>query len=240
LTGILNGIDEDVWDPVTDHHLAQPYGPRNLNSKRANRRKLIERYRLAAGEGPVFGVVSRMTEQKGLDLLAAALPRLIARDGRLALLGDGDAEVVQAFREAASAWPGRIGLVAGWDETLAHRLIAGADAILLPSRFEPCGLTQLYGLRYATIPVVARTGGLADTVIDHNEAASAAECSTGFVHAPDSVRALADAIDRACDAFADPPAWGGLMARAAGHPVGWENSALAYADLYRAILEERA
>lgn len=235
--GILNGIDTEVWDPERDEHLAAPYSVNRIAGKSRNRRALAERFGLDVDEtAPLFCVVSRLTRQKGLDLLLVALPRLLARGARLAVLGTGDAELEAGLEDAARDHPGRVGTVIAYDEPLSHLMQGGADAILVPSRFEPCGLTQLYGLRYGTLPVVARTGGLADTVIDANEAALRAGVATGFQFSPVAAEPLADAIDRACDAFADRRAWLGMMRRAMKQPVGWQTSATAYARLYRELL----
>jgi starch synthase len=233
VTGILNGVDLEVWDPAADAHVAAAYSLRKLKPKAANRTAVEEQFRLDPGAGgPLFCVISRLTRQKGLDLLLACLPRLIARGARLVVLGTGDADLEAGFTAAATAYPGQIGAVIGYDEALSHLIQAGADAILIPSRFEPCGLTQLYGLRYGTLPVVARTGGLADTVIDANEAALDEGVATGFQFAPTTAAALADAIDRACDLFADPSRWGVAVRRAMKHNVGWTVSAARYAGLY--------
>ena len=248
LSGILNGIDLDVWNPESDPHIAAPYAAGRPAAKAASRKALAERFRLDGEEagkgpeargGPLFCVISRLTRQKGLDLLLEALPRLLSRGARLALLGSGDADLEAAFAAAARDNPGRVGVVIGYDEPLSHLMQAGSDAILVPSRFEPCGLTQLYGLRYGTLPVVARTGGLADTVIDANEAALQAAVATGFQFAPVAAAPLADAIDRACDAFADKKLWSGMVRRAMKHPVGWETSAAAYAKIYGELLSDR-
>ena len=178
--GILNGIDLEVWNPASDPHIAVRFSARAPAGKAGNRVALARRFKLhCRGGGPLFCVVSRLTRQKGLDLLLEILPRLLARGASLALLGSGDADLERAFLAAAGDHPGRVGAVVGWDEPLSHLMQAGADAIVVPSRFEPCGLTQLYGLRYGTLPVVARTGGLADTVIDANEAALRAGVATG-------------------------------------------------------------
>jgi starch synthase len=185
-----------------------------------------------APDAPLFGIVSRLTRQKGIDLLLSVLPRLLARGATLAVLGAGDRDLEQAFRAAATAYPRQVGVRIGYDEPLAHLLQAGADSIVVPSRFEPCGLTQLYALRYGSPPVVARTGGLADTVIDANDAAVQIGCATGFQFAPVAAGTLADALDRACDAFADRAGWSALVRRAMKHPVGWGGSAARYADLY--------
>jgi starch synthase len=233
LSGILNGIDLDTWDPAADANLAAAYSAARLSPKAKSRRTLAKRFRLDGDRrAPLFCVVSRLTRQKGLDLLLTALPRLLARGAELAVLGAGDADLEAGFADAARDNPGRVGVVIGYDEPLSHLMQGGADAILVPSRFEPCGLTQLYGLRYGTLPVVARTGGLADTVIDANEAALQAGVATGFQFSPVAAGPLADAIDRACDAFADRAAWRGMMRRAMRQPVGWQTSATAYAKIY--------
>ena len=239
LTGILNGVELDVWNPATDALLGATYDAGDLAAREANRTALRERFGLTlAPEAPVFCVVSRLTWQKGIDLLVAALPRLLARGAGLVVLGSGDRELEDALHAAAHRYAGQVGLEVGYDEALSHRMQGGADVILVPSRFEPCGLTQLYGLRYGCLPLVARTGGLADTVIDANEAALAAGTGTGFQFAPVTAEALADAIDRACDAFADRDLWRSMMVRAMGHPVGWETSAAAYRGLYDDVLAE--
>jgi starch synthase len=241
LSGILTGVELDVWNPETDTALAATYSARTLARRQANRRALTDRFGLALGPGaPLFCVVSRLTRQKGLDLLLEALPRLVGRGAGLVLLGSGDADLESAFRAAATTAPAQIGVEIGYDETMSHLMQGGADCILIPSRFEPCGLTQLYGLRYGCLPLVARTGGLADTVIDANEAALAAGVATGFQFAPVTAGALADAIDRACDVFADRAAWQAMMRRAMRHPVGWDRSAAAYRELYRGVIEEAA
>ena len=236
--GILNGIDLEVWNPESDPHIATDFSARSPGRKAGNRVALARRFELHAGsKGPLFCVVSRLTRQKGLDLLLEVLPRLLARGASMALLGSGDPDLESAFRQAADDNPGRVGVVIGYDEPLSHLMQAGSDAILVPSRFEPCGLTQLYGLRYGTLPVVARTGGLADTVIDANEAALRAGVATGFQFSPTSATPLADAIDRACDAFTDKELWSAMVRRAMGHPVGWEASAKAYARTYSELVE---
>ena len=239
--GILNGIDLEVWNPESDPQIAAGYSAATLAGKAGNRVALARRFKLhGAGNGPLFCVVSRLTRQKGLDLLLEVLPRLLARGASLALLGSGDRNLESAFRAAADDNPGRVGAVIGYNESLSHLMQAGADAIVVPSRFEPCGLTQLYGLRYGTLPVVARTGGLADTVIDANEAALRAGVATGFQFSPVAAAPLADAIDRACDAFADRKLWSTMVRRAMRQPVGWEASAEAYARIYSELIETAA
>ncbi|PCI88181.1 MAG: glycogen synthase GlgA [Hyphomicrobiales bacterium] len=239
LSGILNGIDTDVWDPIHDRALNASYYPRTLKRKAKNRAQVEARFDLDPiknPDAPLFCVISRLTTQKGLDLLVEALPNLVARGARLALLGSGDKDIEAAFIAAARQFKGRVGTIIGYDEELSHILQGGADAILVPSRFEPCGLTQLYGLRYGTIPVVARTGGLADTIIDANPAALADNCATGFQFAPITAISLGHAIDRACQTFKQPQVWEAMMRRAMNHDVSWDKSAKAYHDLYASLL----
>jgi len=231
VTGILNGIDEEMWNPETDPHIATYKQPKGKAKARA---ALIAEMGLPEGDGPLCVVVSRLSHQKGLDLLLAALPALVARGGRLALLGSGDAALETAWRRAAESHPG-VAVRIGYDEALSHRMLAGGDAIVVPSRFEPCGLTQLYGLRYGTVPVVARTGGLADTVIDANPAALAAGVATGLQFSPVTAEALSAALDRLCDLHADSATFLRLQRNGMHAPVGWSHSAARYAALYREL-----
>jgi len=236
VVGILNGIDLDIWNPAEDPHLPQTYTARTLQKKSANRAEVARRFALNVnGDAPLFCVISRLTAQKGLDVLLDVLPGIVSRGARIAVLGAGDQGMESRFAKAARTWPGSVGCVIGYDEQLSHLMVGGCDAILVPSRFEPCGLTQLYGLRYGTLPVVARTGGLADTVIDANPAAIATGAATGFQFSPVTAFALEDAIDRTCAAFRDPKLWTAMVKRAMAHPVGWEQSAHAYKSLYDAV-----
>ena len=240
LSGILNGIDLETWNPESDPHLAEGYSARSLKRKEANRREVEARFGLQRRDGPLFCVVSRLTSQKGLDMLLECLPGLVAEDASLALLGSGDSTLERQFAVASSRHPGQVGVIIGYDEPLSHLLQGGSDAILVPSRFEPCGLTQLYGLRYGTLPVVARTGGLADSIIDANEAALAAGCATGFQFAPINATMLEQAIVRTCAIYRQPRVWSAMMRRAMRHPVGWDASAAAYEAIYRSLIAARA
>jgi starch synthase len=240
VSGILNGIDLDLWNPETDAEIAAPYSARKPKAKAQNRAAVLERFGLdPAGAGALFCVISRLTTQKGIDVLLEALPALTSRDARLAVLGSGDRDLEAGLVAAAHRYPGAVGVIIGYDEALSHLMQAGCDAILIPSRFEPCGLTQLYGLRYGTLPVVARTGGLADTVIDANEAALVAGCATGVQFAPVTSDGLSHALHRTCDLFEQPKIWSAMMRNAMRHPVGWETSALAYRDVYEQALSGR-
>ncbi|MFB2550303.1 glycogen synthase GlgA [Ensifer soli] len=240
LSGIVNGIDTDVWNPAADPHLAATYGLPDLAGRAANRRAVEARFGLESGDGPIFCIISRLTWQKGMDLVAEVIPDIVAGGARLAILGSGDADLEDRLLLAAGRNQGRIGMVRGYDEPLSHLMQAGSDAILIPSRFEPCGLTQLYGLRYGCVPVVGRTGGLADTVIDANEAALTAGVATGFQFSPVTADSLRLAIDRAIAAFRDPALWSSLQARGMASDVSWERSAGRYAALYSRLLSKGA
>lgn len=232
LHGILNGIDLDVWNPETDTSLVASYSAKKPAGKKKNRAEVEASFGLSKGDGPLFCVVSRLTSQKGLDMLLDCLPDLVGQGGKLAMLGSGDPQLEQAFIDASNRYAGSVGTIIGYDEDLSHLLQGGSDAILIPSRFEPCGLTQLYGLRYGTLPIVARTGGLADTVIDANDAALRSDCATGIQFAPINSIMFSHAISRTCELFAKPKIWAGMMRRAMRHPVGWDQSAAAYLDVY--------
>lgn len=229
LVGILNGIDTHVWDPARDHAVRRFRGWR---TKGAATEALRDEMGLPPGDGPLAVVISRLTQQKGLDLLLRAVPDFLEAGGQMVLLGSGDRDLERAWRAAADRHRG-LAVTIGYDETLSHRMMAGGEAVLVPSRFEPCGLTQLYGLRYGTIPVVARVGGLADTVIDANDAALKAGAATGLLHEPDDPGALALALARLVALYRDGDIWARMVRNAMRHPVGWNVSARQYADLYR-------
>ncbi|WP_421855086.1 glycogen synthase GlgA [Oricola sp.] len=231
LTGILNGIDTTVWNPAEDPLVTAYKSPKR---KTANKAALQLEFELPGSKGPLAVVVSRLTEQKGLDLLLEALPAFLRRGGQLALLGAGDDVLERAWLAAAAEYDS-VGVRIGYDEALSHRLIAGGDAIVVPSRFEPCGLTQLYGLRYGTIPVVALTGGLADTVISANDAGLKAGVATGLQFHPVTASALTGALLRLCDLYEDTQVWQRMQRKAMRHPVDWASSAPRYAALYEAL-----
>lgn len=239
LHGIVNGIDTAVWDPATDGHLAATYSAKTLKARALNKRAIEERFGLAAEAGPLFCIVSRLTGQKGIDLVAALADDIVAAGIRLAVLGTGDAGLEGALLAAAARHRGRVGVSIGYDEQLSHLLQGGADAILIPSRFEPCGLTQLYGLRYGCVPVVARTGGLADTVIDANEAAVAAGVATGFQFSPVAAEPFMHALRRALAAYGEPATWSAIQRQGMKADVSWNRSAGRYIDLYRSLLARR-
>jgi starch synthase len=237
LTGILNGVDPRVWDPRHDAILPRPYGEANaIAGKQAAKAGLQRRLGLEPIDNPpLFGTVSRLTPQKGLDLVLAGLPALVAAGGQLALLGSGDGDLEQAFTAAAEQYRGRVGVVIGYDESLAHLIIGGSDVILVPSRFEPCGLTQLYGLRYGALPLVRRVGGLADTVVDATAMSLAEGVATGFAFDDDSPSALMSAIGRATTLFREREIWQRMMRRAMTRDFSWAAAARQYAAVYRTL-----
>jgi starch synthase len=237
--GILNGIDTKEWNPASDPHLAANFSVGKLAARARNKRAVEAAFGLARDDGPLFVVISRLTWQKGMDVLTGALDHLVGIGARLALLGSGDAEIEAAFGAAATRHPGRIGVRIGYDEALSHLMQGGGDAILIPSRFEPCGLTQLYGLAYGCVPVVSRTGGLADTVIDANPAALAAGVATGVQMNAVSHNALALAVSRTVQLYSDKPQWKRLQKNAMKADFSWGASGAAYAALYRQLIEEQ-
>ncbi|MEY4175641.1 MAG: glycogen synthase 1 [Actinomycetota bacterium] len=232
LTGIVNGIDTEVWNPTTDPAVPVPYSVRRLAPRRRNTAALRARLGLRRSDGPLFAVVSRLTHQKGLDLLLQVLPHLVGNGAQLAVLGSGDPALEQGFARAAAEHPGDVATVIGFDEALSHQMQAGADAVLVPSRFEPCGLTQLYGLRYGAVPVVSRVGGLADTVVDANESAVRDGVATGVQFSPVDAPSLADAITRTVALFRQPQVWQAIQRRAMTRDVGWATPAAQYRSLY--------
>jgi starch synthase len=235
LSGILNGIDVSVWNPETDPDIAARFSAEDLESRAAN--KLALQLRLGLDPSPdaaLLGVVSRLSWQKGLDILLENIPTILAEGMQLALLGSGDADLQHRYQAAAHANAGRIAVLIGYDEALAHLMQAGVDALVVPSRFEPCGLTQLCALRYGAIPIVSQVGGLADTVIDADEAAA-----TGFKFAPVTTEALAGVLRRAGLLWRDQPAWRRLQHNGMSTDVSWRNRASHYAALYRDVVASR-
>lgn len=236
LAGIVNGIDTDVWNPQTDRMLAASYSAASLNTRETNKRLVAERFALEPGDGPLFCVVSRLTEQKGMDLLAASIDDLIVSGARLAVLGSGDKLLEDTFHAAATRHPGKVGLIAAYDEPLSHMMQAGCDAIVIPSRFEPCGLTQLYGLRYGCVPIVSRVGGLNDTVIDASHAGLASGAATGISFGPVTAENLSRSLRRAIRLYKDQNVWTGMQKQGMKSDVSWSSSAALYADLFSEIL----
>lgn len=235
LVGIVNGIDQDVWNPATDPNISTYT---SSTGKSANKKALQKTFGLGKSDGPLYVLVSRLTEQKGIDLLLDALPELLRQGGQLALLGSGDPRLEVALLEAAATHK-NVSVKIGYDEALSHQMMAGGDVILVPSRFEPCGLTQLYGLRYGTLPLVALTGGLADTVINASPAALAANAATGIQFNPITAQALTNAIARMGNLYAQPKVWKAMQRNAMKQPVGWETSAAEYHAIYASLTKAR-
>jgi starch synthase len=236
LSGILNGLDTAIWDPAADPLLPARFSAADPSPRAANKAALQARFGLAQdAAAPLFAFIGRLTWQKGVDLLLDALPALLEAGGQLALLGTGEAALEQACRDAVAAHPGRVGAAIAFEEPLAHLLHGGADCVVVPSRFEPCGLTQLSALRYGAPPLVARAGGLADTVVDANEAALAAGVGTGVVVSPGSAGMLAAGIRRAAALWRDRPTWARIQANAMAADVSWARSAARYAELFRGV-----
>jgi starch synthase len=234
LIGILNGVDYNQWNPWADPYLTPHHGVNNRSVKRnckTHMRQMLDLPDRSAT--PVIAMISRLTSQKGFDLVTTIFDRLMQREVQFALLGSGEPQFEEFFRTAATRYPGRVAVRIGFDERLAHRIEAGADLFLMPSLYEPCGLNQMYSLKYGTIPIVRAVGGLRDTVEDYDPAT---ESGTGFVFESYDAQALLDAIDRGLAAFHDKPAWSALRRRAMAMDFSWDRSAQAYSNLYQQLL----
>jgi starch synthase len=231
VSGVLNGIDTQVWDPSHDPALEVGYDAEHLDDKRRLRTSLQRELGLVPQTAaPVFGLISRLTWQKGIDLLLESWPTVHALGAQLVVLGSGEPGIEQALAELAAAHPGRVAFVCGYDEALSHRIYGGVDVLCVPSRFEPCGLTQMYAMRYGTPPLVRHTGGLADTVADGD---------TGFVFGPPTAAACTDALVRATLAYEDRPGFAAMQRRAMAEPHDWSASAAAYRRIYREAIALR-
>jgi starch synthase len=228
LTGILNGVDYQEWNPELDENLPARYSPEDLTGKAICKRELLAEFGLPreAMSRPLFGIVSRFTRQKGTDLIAEIAADLVNRDTYLVALGTGEREYEEFFLRMQEEFPGRIAAKIGFDNGMAHRIEAGADLFLMPSQYEPCGLNQIYSLKYGTVPVVRATGGLDDTI----------EVGTGFKFAEYSAQAFLRAIDDAVAAYADRDGWQTMMRRGMGKDFSWRTSAAEYSALYRRLL----
>jgi starch synthase len=236
LTGILNGVDTAVWSPASDKLLPHRYDAASLALKALDKSALQARCHLQPRpEAMLFAVVSRLTSQKGIDLVLEALPAILADGGQLAVLGQGEPELQEALVAAAARHPGAVSVHVGFDETLAHLIEAGADCFLMPSRFEPCGLNQMYSQAYGTPPLVNAVGGLADSVTDSDDTGD----GTGFVMRSADGAGFADALRRARAAFADAPRWRRIQANGMARDFGWEMSAADYVEVYRKALSSR-
>jgi starch synthase len=236
LVGVVNGIDTDIWNPITDAHLPVRYSATDLSGKWECKRALQREMTLPVKEVPILAVVSRLSAQKGLDLVAEIVPDLMALDVHLVLLGTGDTSAEAQWRSLQARYPDQLGLRIGFDEGLAHRIEAGADMFLMPSRYEPCGLNQLYSLRYGTVPIVRRTGGLADTVIPYTPITVKQRRATGFMFGEASAQALLNTVLLALWVYKDRTEWRGLMQAGMQTDVSWAGSAQAYEGVYRQTL----
>ena len=236
LSGVLNGVDYQVWNPATDALLAQNYDVDTLAQKLMNKHTLQTGFGLEPrANALVFGVVSRLTTQKGLHLLPQVMDELVQRGGQLVLLGQGDAALEQCFVDAVSRYPGQVGVRIGYDEVTAHAVVAGADVLLVPSAFEPCGLTQLYGLRYGTLPLVRRVGGLADTVVDCTLEDLDDGSATGFVFDELNAHGLLSALRRAFALFRRPAEWAAVQQHGMGQRFDWQAAAHHYLAMYQSL-----
>ena len=242
LVGVLNGIDTSTWDPERDPHLPAPFGPTSLSGKREAKAAVLTRYGLPLDAvtmaRPLIGMISRLVDQKGLDLVAALEAELPRLDATFVMLGTGEPRYQDFWQRLASAFPDRIGARIGFDEGLAHLIEGGADAFLMPSRFEPCGLNQMYSLRYGTVPIVRAVGGLADTVREEPQGPD--QPATGFVFTDYSARALLDALQRALTAFGDRPKWRALQVAGMREDHSWDRSAGEYVTIYGRAMQMAA
>lgn len=243
LVGILNGIDDEVWNPETDQHLPHQYsietvaeGKPICKAHLQNRMKLEKR-----ADVPVLGMVSRMADQKGFDLITGAADRILAQDVQMVFLGTGDPSYEVQLKEMETRYPGKVGVEIGFDDSLAHQIEAGADAFLMPSRFEPCGLNQMYSLRYGTVPIVRNVGGLADSVENYapDESPKSIETATGFVFTDYSKDKLAETIERALSNYRQPDVWKQLVRNGMSRDFTWKRSALEYVEVYQRAMQKR-
>jgi starch synthase len=232
LSGIVNGVDYDVWNPETDPFIPAHYSSKDLSGKAECKEHLLRYFGLKHSQNrvPLIGIVSRMADQKGFDLIAEAVEEIMALDLRLVVLGTGQQKYHDLFQQIASRHSGKMGVQLSFDNELAHKIEAGCDMFLMPSKFEPCGLNQLYSFRYGTIPIVRKTGGLADTVIPFDR-----EAGTGFVFSAYSAEDMMAAIKQALTIYSDPALWQALRTRAMSQDWSWDKSARQYMELYQKI-----
>jgi len=238
LTGILNGIDIKAWNPTTDTYLTNIYSTDDLADKVLNKIALQKRLQLQVdADIPLLGIITRLTDQKGLDLLIPVIPEILALGTQLVILGSGARGLETHLSQLAMQHPQAMQVTIGYDEATAHQIEASADIFLMPSRFEPCGLNQLYSMRYGTVPVVRRTGGLADTVVDATPQAIQARQATGFVFETENAWTLLDCIKRALAAYQDKALWQQLQRTGMTQDFSWQHSAEQYLQLYRRLLD---
>ena len=234
LAGILNGADYDVWNPETDRFIVKKYGPEKLTGKKSCKAELQRIFKIPENPDiPLIGMVSRLTPQKGFDLLEKAMEQLLSRDLQFVLLGTGDKQYQESFSKVSKKFPDRAGVRIDFDEALSHKIIAGSDMLLLPSRYEPSGLTQIYSLKYGTVPVVRATGGLKDTIEEFDPKTGK---GNGFVFVPYEIQPLLDAVDRALATFRQGKAWATLMQNGMAADFSWDRSAQTYLELYKKLI----
>ena len=236
LLGILNGIDIDRWSPETDSYLPANFSVIDRSGKRVCKQALQREFLLPESSAPLLGIVARLTSQKGLDLVATIVPQLLAMDLQLVILGTGEPELEARFTALQARYPRRIGLRIGFDEGLAHRIEGGADVFVMPSRYEPCGLSQLYSLRYGTVPVVRKTGGLADTVVPLTARARQVDRATGFHVEEDRADALLAVLRRVVAVYQDRSMWDRLVEAGMTTDVSWARSANEYDRLFASLV----
>ncbi len=241
LVGILNGVDYRIWDPATDSCLPANFSLRNIAGKRACKTAVQKEFGLEADpDAALIVYISRITDQKMADVVAAALPEIVESGAQCALLGNGARPLEEQFERAARRYPGRIAVRIGYEEPLAHRLLAGGDILLHPARFEPCGLTQLYAMRYGTLPVVRSTGGLCDTVVDATDVTVSRGTATGFAFERAGGADMLDCLRRALALYRQPLAWRKVQRQAIAQHFGWEAPARRYLTLYHSLVPEAA
>jgi starch synthase len=236
LQGILNGIDIDVWNPETDPYLPASYTAKTRDGKLVCKQALQREFKLPDANVPLLAIIGRMTSQKGFDLIATAIPQLMTQDVQLVMLGTGDPTFEETFKSFQARYPDRMGLYVGFNEGLAHRIEGGADMLLMPSKYEPCGLSQLYSLRYGTIPIVRKTGGLADTVVPLASGKSHAR-ATGFHIKEHTAKSLLSSVRNAIREFHDPNVWNRLIENGMSSDVSWARSAKTYDRLFASLVE---
>ena len=232
LSGIVNGIDTDIWNPATDPALTANYTASKLKQRKLNKEAVEKHFNIPHSDAPLLCIVSRLTWQKGMDLLLQSLDALVAMDVRVVVLGSGDPGIEAGLHAAHHKHPTHVAVHIGYDEQLSHLMQGGCDGILVPSRFEPCGLTQLYGLRYGCVPIVTRVGGLNDTIVDANHAAVSAGVATGIQCHEVSADGIISAVARFKNLYAQPKLWQGIQKAGMATDVGWTQSALAYKNLF--------
>ena len=239
LSGILNGIDRSEWNPTSDQYLPQNYGTESIDSKTANKIFLQSTHNLAISPSiPLLGWVGRLAEQKGIDMLLEALPKLLQSPVQLVLLGSGDREIEAKLNQLALRFPDQVAVVFDYDEAVAHQVIASSDFFLMPSRFEPCGLTQLYSLRYGTIPIAHKVGGLADTIVNITQTSIANQTATGFLFEPADTKELLETLGKALKLYANQAVYRSIQLTAMKQNFSWQPSAEEYSSIYNDLYQK--